>query len=375
MALAALAFTAAQGAQAAGTASGTAVNNLATVQYSIGATTQPVIESSPTGNSTSGAGNGTSTSFVVDNKVDLTVAELSGGYTTVSAGGTNEVLVYTVTNTGNTTQDFSLAASDQLGGADPFGGTDNFDATPVGVFVDGNANGVYDAGSDTRTWVDELAANGTATVFVVRNIPAGQANGDISAVILTAQVAQAGAAGVKGADILTDDSAIADNPATVQIVFADGASDGGDAAYNGRFADTDAYKVGAAQITVSKTSLVINDPINGGSNPKAIPGATVEYTVTVANAAGASATATNVQVTDSLNAEITANRVAYDANGYGAGAGMQVTAPNIAGGAPTALSNAADADQGSFAGNIVTVGGVALDPGQTATVRFRVVIQ
>jgi uncharacterized repeat protein (TIGR01451 family) len=368
----ALAFTAAQGAQAVGTASGTSVDNRATVSYAIGSTTQPVIESSPTGNSTAGVGNGADTSFVVDNRIDLTVVELSGGYTQVAAGGVNEVLVYTLANTGNATQDFSLSAAES--GTDPFGGTDNFDATPVGIFVDANNNSVYDAGTDTATFVDELAADADVEVFIVRNIPGGQANGDISAVTLTAQVAQSGAAGVQGADILTDDSAIADDPATVQIVFGDAAGDT-DAANDGAHSDTDAYIVGAAQITVSKTSAVLSDPINGGANPKAIPGATVEYTVTVSNAVGASATATNVQVTDSLNAEITAGTVAFDANGYAAGAGIQVTAPNIAGGAPTALSNAADADQGDFSANAVTVNGITLNAGESATVRFRVVIQ
>jgi uncharacterized repeat protein (TIGR01451 family) len=371
---ASLALFAAQGAQAVGTNSGTSVDNRATVSYAVGSTTQPVVESSPTGNTTSGAGNGADTSFVVDTRIDLTLAELSGGYAVVAAGGVDEVLVFTLANTGNSTQDYSLSATDQLGGADPFGGTDNFDATVVGTFVDSNANGVYDAGLDTATWVDELPADGTATIFVVRNIPAGQANGDVSAINLTAQVAQSGAAGVQGADILTDDSGIADDPASVQIVFADGAGDT-DAAEDGRFADTGAFRVGAAQITVAKTSAVIDDPINGAANPKAIPGATVEYTITVSNAAGASATATNVQVTDSLNAEITAGTVAFDANGYAAGAGMEVTSPNISGGAPTVLSNAADADQGDFTANTVTVGGISLNPGEAATVRFRVVIQ
>ncbi len=372
--LASLAFGIAGSAWAVGTASGTAVNNRATVQYAVGSTTQPVIESSPAGNSTAGAGNGANTTFLVDNRIDLTVAELSLGYTVAAAGGVNEVLVYTVANTGNTVQDFSLTATDLVGGADPFGGTDNFNATPVGIFVDANNNSVYDAGVDVATFIDELAADTNVEVFVVRNIPAVQVSNDVSAVTLTAQVAVGGGAGVQGANILTDDAASAENPATVQIVFGDGASDG-DAVRNGRFADTDAYRVGAAQITVAKTSAVLSDPVNLGVNPKAIPGAVIQYTVTISNAATATAAATNVQVTDSLSAEITAGRVAFDANGYAAGAGMQVTAPNIAGGAPTALSNAADADQGSFAANVVTVGGITLNAGQSATVRFRVVIQ
>jgi uncharacterized repeat protein (TIGR01451 family) len=368
--LAALALTTAQGAQAVGTASGTSVDNRATVQYSVGSTAQPVIESSPTGNTTSGAGNGLDTSFVVDNMVDLTVAETSGGYTISPSGGLSEVLTYTVANTGNTVQDFSLTAAD---GADPFGGSDNFNATPVAIFVDANNNGVYDAGTDTATYIDELAADADVEVFVLRDMGV-RANGDISAVTLTAQVAQGGTANTQGTDILTDDSASVDNPATVQIAFADAAGDT-DGVRDGRHSDTDAYRIGAANITVTKTSQVLSDP-TGGANPKAIPGAVVEYTVTVANAAGASAAASNVQVSDSLNAEITAGTIAFDANGYGAGTGIQVTAPNINGGAATPLTNTnGDADGGDFTASAVTVSGITLQAGESATVRFRVVIQ
>lgn len=373
IALASLALSVSEGAWAVGTLSGTSVDNRATVAYAVGSTPQPVIESSPAGNSTSGVGNGSDTSFLVDNRVDLTVTELGGGYTVVASGGLSEVLVYTVANTGNTVQDFSLGATDLVGVADPFGGTDNFDAAPVGIFVDANNDSLYDAG-DTETYIDELAADDTVEVFVVRNIGV-RASGDISAVILTAQVAQGGLAGTPGADILTDDAAAADLPGTVQIVFGDGASDGGDVIRNGRFADTDAYRVGAAQITVAKSSAVISDPINLGVNPKAIPGAVVEYTVTISNAALASAAATNVQVTDSLIAEIAAGTVAFDVNGYGAGTGMEVTSPNIAGGVATALTNVAADDQGDFTADVVTVGGISLLAGESATVRFRVVIQ
>jgi uncharacterized repeat protein (TIGR01451 family) len=341
------------------------------VAYSVGSTSQPLIESSPTGNSVAGAGNGTDTSFLVDNMVDLTVSELSGSYTSVASGGVSEVLVYTVANTGNTTQDFSLTAADNA--TDPFGGTDNFDATPVAIFVDANNNSVYDAGIDIATYIDELGADADVEVFVLRDMGV-RANGDISAVTLTARVAAGGVGGTQGADILTDDSAAADLPGTVQIAFADAAGDT-DAANDGQYSDTGAYRVGAAAITVAKTSLVISDPI-GGPNPKAIPGAVVEYTVTVTNAVGASAAATNVQVSDSLNAEITALTLAFDANGYGAGTGIRVTAPNINGGAPLALTNTnGDSDGGDFTGNAVTASGITLQAGESATVTFRVVIQ
>jgi hypothetical protein len=369
--LASLALGLAESAGAVGTASGTSVDNLATIQYAVGATTQPVIESSPTGNTVAGVGAGTATSFLVDNRIDLTVVELSGSYSVVAPGGVNEVLVYTVANTGNTPQDFLLTALDNP--TDPFGGTDNFDATPVGIFVDANDDGLYDAG-DTATYIDELAADDDVEVFVVRSIPGGQPNGDISAVTLTAQVAQGGAATAQGAAIAADDAGDADDPALVQIVFAEGAGDT-DAANDGQHSDTDAYRVGAAVLTVAKSSLVVSDPVNGGTNPKAIPGAIVEYTITIGNDVTATASATSVQVTDDLAPQISAGNILFNANGYGAGQGMQVTAPNINAGAPTPLSNVVDVDTGDFAGNLVTVGGITLNAGESATVRFQVEIQ
>jgi uncharacterized repeat protein (TIGR01451 family) len=183
-----------------------------------------------------------------------------------------------------------------------------------------------------------------------------------------------GTAGSQGADITTDDGGTADDPAAVDIVFADGAGDT-DAANDGAHSDRDAYRVGAAAITVSKTSQVLSDPVNGGTNPKAIPGAIVEYTITIENDAGASATATNVQVSDSLAAEIASGAVAFETDAYGAGLGLRVTAPTLNSGNPLDLSNAADADEGTFAADTVTVTGIVLQAGESATVTFQVEVQ
>lgn len=52
-------------------------------------------------------------------------------------------------------------------------------------------------------------------------------------------------------------------------------------------------------LSVSKTGLVLSDPVNGTSNPKAIPGAVVRYCIIVANPAG-NPIATNVTLSDQL---------------------------------------------------------------------------
>jgi len=343
-----------------GTASNTSISNSATVNFDVGSTAQAAVTSA-------------AATFVVDHLVDLTVQEVSAGYTVVATGGVTEVLTFTVTNTGNATMDFLLTATNQAGGADPFGGTDNFDA-PVGgtsgIFVDSNGNGAYDAGVDTATFVDQLAQDTTSPViFVVRDIGA-QADGDVSAIALTAQAADGSAVGIGAA--LTEDLGADVLAGPAQVVFGDGAGDI-DVAGDGLHSDTDAFLVGAANISVTKASLVVSDPFNGTTNPKAIPGAVVEYTVTISNAGTATATATNVTISDDLTTEIATNgTVAFDTNAYGAGQGIQLTPP---GGGATALTNAVDPDQGDFTANVVTVNGITLTPGDTATVKFRVTIQ
>ena len=264
---------------AIGTPSGTTVDNTATLDYSVGGINQIQIVSN-------------TVSFVVDNKIDLTVTTVDGAAVVVNPGSTAMVLTYTVANTGNTTQDYSLAA--QAGAGVFYGETDNFDATNVQVFVDANGNGIYEAGTDNSSYIDELAEDMSVTVFIVADIPIDRVDQDAAIYDLIAQTAQGGAAGVQGADILSDDAGIPDDPATVQIVFADlaGSVDG---AYDGRFSSRDVYVVGSAVLAVVKSSAVILDPFNGASNPKAIPGATVHYVIDVANTGTTNADAVVVQ--------------------------------------------------------------------------------
>lgn len=53
-----------------------------------------------------------------------------------------------------------------------------------------------------------------------------------------------------------------------------------------------------ATLTVSKVSSIISDPVNGTNNPKAIPGATVEYLITVTNTGTSATQADTVTVWD-----------------------------------------------------------------------------
>lgn len=51
-------------------------------------------------------------------------------------------------------------------------------------------------------------------------------------------------------------------------------------------------------LTVSKVSMVYSDPVNGGTNPKAIPGSIVEYSIHVTNPNPAAIDADSIRVTD-----------------------------------------------------------------------------
>lgn len=262
-------------ALAAGTTAGTTVSNTATIDYQVSGTSQPQTPSN-------------TVTFLVDRKINLVVAQVGGASTQVAPGQLAQVTTFTVTNTSNAPLDFALAATQQVGGAAPFGGkTDNFDATNVRVYVDSNANGVYDPGVDTATYLDEIPADAVRTVFIVVDIPNTRVNGDTAAVALTATASEPGTPGSLGTTVLQ--TSTADNPAVVDTVYADGAGNGGDTARDGKYSAKSQFDVVTASIALVKLVRTVSDPYNGTTNPKAIPGATMEYCLIVRNTGSASA--------------------------------------------------------------------------------------
>lgn len=63
------------------------------------------------------------------------------------------------------------------------------------------------------------------------------------------------------------------------------------------------FNVAAGNISVTKVSSVFSDPVNGSTNPKAIPGAVMEYCILIMN--NDSAAISNVSATDSMPANFT----------------------------------------------------------------------
>ncbi len=321
-------------ALAAGTNAGQTITNSATVSYDVGGVTQNSESASDT--------------FTVDRRVNVTVTNL-GPATSVSPGQQDAVIAFDVFNSSNDTIDLALATALTAGtGAN----IANFQ-----IYRDDGDN-VFDSGDTLVTFLDEIAEDATVRVFVIADIGLNADNGEDFDVTLTANAHAAATVGTLGAELVGTSGA--NNVNTVDTVLFDGAGDT-DAANDGAFSDTGRYTVAGALVTVAKSSRVVSDPVNGTTNPKAIPGATVEYCITVANATGA-ATATGVDITDDLPGDVT----------YTSAFGIFVNgdascAAGVAGGTFTAGGGVGGADRVVGLLNDITAG-------QTRSLYFRVLI-
>lgn len=115
-------------------------------------------------------------------------------------------------------------------------------------------------------------------------------------------------------------------------------------------------------IGVSKVSAVLSDPINGTANPKAIPGAVIEYCILVTNAGLAQLT--SVVASDPLPANITF------------AAGSITSGPSCATATGSEDDNATGSDESdpfgaSFTATTLTATAATLGAGEGFAVRFR----
>jgi len=356
-----------QQAFAVGTLANTSVDNLATVNYDVNGNGQTPIESSPTGNSTPGAG--VLTSFLVDNRVNFTLVVQDATQVIVAPGDSQVVTEFLLTNLGNSVQDFNTTVLDMPNGANVFGQIDNDDMALVVVAVDDGDGIPEPGGDDSATFVDELGPDLSVTVWVAGNADLAMLDGNIANVELTAIVADGNTVGL-GGDTSEDLGAL-DLPGTVQVVFANGAApgttgDGIEEAQSG-------YEVQSAALNITKTSLVLSDPFNLGADPKAIPGALVQYTVLVAN--NGPVAATDVVITDLIQTP----EVALATGGYG-GQDIQITVGVAAPTFCTADGDATDACTFGIPADTFSIGrpgagGLTIPAGETATILYQVTIQ
>jgi len=355
-----------QQAFAAGTTAGTDIDNLATVDYEVNGFNQTDIESAPgVGNSNPGLGNGTVTTFEVDNRVDFSLTQVGGIHTVVTPGQTDQFVEFLLTNDGNSVQDFRLVAT-QLNNPDAIFGladTDDDIGNPrIRVGVPGNPAGAPPTPATVEDWVDEIGEDESVIIHIYGDDLGGLVDGDVMNVDLLAVAAEGGTAGGGAGADLVDGFGSPDNPAAIDIVFSDGAGGLG----TGQVTERHGFTYQSAGLNVSKVATVISDPFNNTTNSKAIPGAVVEYVITIANSGVLDAD--NVVITDAID-----NDVAFDAT-FNGNTGIQIVNP----GTPvpcTADGNAADGCE--LAGNNLTVGGalaITVTQGTSMVITYRVTI-
>jgi uncharacterized repeat protein (TIGR01451 family) len=304
-------------AAAAGTPAGTNIQNVATATY------EPV----PGGPPTSIDSN--TVTIKVDELLDVAVSWADPADVAAAPGATGQVLRFTVTNAGNGAESFTL-------GTVAAGGGDDFDPSVTAIVLDSNGNDAYDAGVDAVYVAGsndpELAADQSLTVFVLSSIPAAALDAQRGKVDLTA-VAKTGS-GAPGTSFAALGQGGGD--AVVGATGADGADDGW-------------YKVGKASIGFTKSANVL-DPWGGSTSA---PGSIVTYSLT-ATVTG-SGSLGNVRIADAVPT----------GTSYAAGS---LTLDG------TALTDAADADAGTFTGSGVSVALGTLASGASRTVTFKVKI-
>lgn len=281
-----------QQSMATGTAAGSTIANQARVDYDVGTVAQEFILSGPAGNSTPGAGQGGTTDFIVDNRVDFTLVEDGTiGPTSVTPNQTGNWVAFRLRNTGNQTQDYQLIATDFVGGAIN-GFTDDVDMNNLRAFVDSNNNGIFEPADDTGTFVDSLLADTEIVIFIVADadtVPS-LVNGNVANVNLEAITADAGSGGgpptlaTGGGDTAGEDVVLA--VGSVNNIGNNNAQDG--------------FQVVSADLQITKVSNLLDDPFNPSPGDAFhIPGATVQYVITVLNNSTTTA-AVNVSILDRL---------------------------------------------------------------------------
>jgi uncharacterized repeat protein (TIGR01451 family) len=275
---------------AAGTPAGTSIQNTAQVSYTLGST--PVTATS-------------NTSSVTVAEILDAVLTIAASTVQVSAGATNEELVFTLTNTGNGSERFNLTALSAGVVGDDFDPTlatpsIYFDSDNSGDFSAGDV--AYSAGANDPV----LAADASVRLIVVNNIPNTAVNGNRGR-------SQLNAAAASGFGDPGDSFGLVGDGGVEAVA----GTTGGDALLFGE------YLVADVLLTAVKSQSIL-DQFNS-SRP--LPGARITYQIVVT--ASGSGTAAATAFSDLIPANTTYVAGSLELNG-------------------AALSDSADGDAGTF---------------------------
>jgi uncharacterized repeat protein (TIGR01451 family) len=400
------------------TAACSSITNQATLSYDIGGGTVTLDSDDP---STVAAGD--ATAFTVDTKVDLTVSNPGGPK--LSASGSSQLLVFNIENTGNDTQRYTLRLYAGNNTQTYLAATDMFNMSNVRVYYDTTPDGTFDV-ADAANLLATDPANGadlgitpdvagdvggvnSIDIYVVADVPGGTNNGYDAIYTLKALTYQTAAnASAPGPVLGGETTSLSYNVSCTgnETVLADVAAAGGvgtgvgDAANDGDHYATSYYEVANAAISVSKSQDPLWDPVNGNSTPRAIPGAYVQYVITVTN--GGTAPATLQTITDALQTpDVAIDPDLIDGTSAAPTPGVPEDTPNTGNGFKVVVSGSTRAAEGTDqffttandsdgvdenAGTVTAdfavilaaegaYGDGELGPGESVTLTFNVIIQ
>lgn len=351
-----------QQAAAQGTDAGVVVSNQASVDYEVNGQNQDDILSTDVN---APAGPPVPTTFVVDRRVDFELLELDLAHTDVEPGQTDAFTSFQLTNNSNAIMDFELEYVD-LGSGDQqvFGRTDT--DNPLVNFRIRVANGGGPAGEPTLGddfFVDELPPGAVVIIRVFADAGATLPNDTFDNFTLKATAADdpAATATPGGLDPLLSEATGPDNAGLIESVFANASGADATTGFATESADN-GFHVNSADLVITKAAAVISDPFSSG---KALPGAIIEYTVTLDNTTGASA-ADNVVMTDTIQIA----DVALELGSYAGGLDVEIDGVGCTADNPNADDGCAyDATSGALT---VTIPSIAA--GASSTVTYRVEI-
>ena len=278
-----------QQALAVGTAAGTDIDNTVTVDYDVNGIDQADLTSS--------------VSFVVDRRVDFTIDLVGGALVEVTPGENDAFFDLRLTNTSNSPLDFSIVL-DQAGVTTVRGVADTADMDNAEYAVSADFVADTDPVQGGAQFIDELPADEDAIIRVWGDAALALLNGDVAGIQLDATAGEPGSPGTEGAALV---DGVANTDAGVENVFADAGNDGVES-------ETDGFTVLSASVAVTKSYAVIAGDLGSGLP---IPGATVEYTISVVNSSATDAE--NVQIDDAIDTDVTLNLnvAAYGGNDVG----------------------------------------------------------
>jgi len=267
---------------AAGTAAGTTVSNSASLTYTVSGAVQPTV-------STQNAA-----TFVVDKKIDFSLVHDDDPKHIITTPGSEDVeRSFTLENTTNKIQDFTVTATSLASGKVYNSQTDDSEVENLEISVNG---GAWTTGTVT---IADLGVDASITIAVRSDIPSTNVDGNVMNIQLEATAVKDGTTTAETSTSSVDDKDVEDT------VLAEGAGYTGDdnVEFNGKYAAWAGYVINSPVLTLIKSSCVYKDLVSGVSaDAKRIPGSTITYLFDIENTG--SIDSSDINITDDLATEL-----------------------------------------------------------------------